>query len=354
MVRVGVLGATGAVGQRFLQLLENHPWFVVEVLGASEGSAGKTYKDAAFWRLEASMPESFKDKVVVRCDALLFKEKVDLVFSALDSSVAGEIETAFASLGIPVFSNSSNHRMDPFVPILVPYVNPTHLEAVKMQEFPSGGFIVTGANCSSTGLAVVLNPLHRKWGIKSCHVVTMQAISGAGYPGVSSLDIVDNVIPLIKGEEPKMETEPNKILGNFDSNSGSFLSAGIKISAHCNRVAVIDGHTECVSLSLNSSEPVSVEDIKKCFLEFQAEISALDLPSAAKCPIVLMDEDDRPQPRLDRNSGSGFSVCIGRIRPCPLFGFKFVILSHNTVLGAAGGSILGAELAISKSFIKSS
>jgi aspartate-semialdehyde dehydrogenase len=350
---IGILGATGLVGQRFISLLSSHPWFIITALAASERSAGKSYAQATDWKLEHPCPLYIQQLSVHTCEIQHFVQaNVHIVFSALDANVAGDIEEEFARAGFPVFSNARNHRMDCDVPILIPYVNHEHLEMVHVQRknrgFKENGFIVTNANCSSTGLAIALKPLQDKFGIKKVIVVTMQAISGAGYPGVSAMDIFDNVIPMIQGEEPKLESEPKKILGKIVENE--FVFQDIKISAHCNRVAVLDGHTECVSVELDS-EP-SIEQIVDVFKSYQSEAQRLKLPSAPENPIFVFDENlNRPQPRLDRGIGGGYTVSVGRIRKCPLLGYKFVILSHNTVIGAAGGSIQNAELAISKGFI---
>mmetsp|Transcript_268 Transcript_268/g.513 ORF Transcript_268/g.513 Transcript_268/m.513 type:complete len:358 (+) Transcript_268:101-1174(+) len=351
-LKVGILGATGTVGQKFILLLQNHPWFEIAELGASEASAGKKYADIVKWKQSSPIPASVKDMVIKTCSPELYESA--LVFSGLDSNVAGEVEIAFAKRDIPVFSNARNHRYDPDVPILIPGANANHIDIIPSQRKNQGykrGFIVTNANCSSTGLVIALKPLEEAFGIDQCLVVTMQAISGAGYPGVPSLDITDNVIPYIDGEEPKMEKEPQKILGLL--KDGSFQPAPMAISAHCNRVHVIDGHTECVSLRLRKPG-VTPEAVKEVLRNYRtADLEQMKLPSLPSVHIIVREEKDRPQPRLDREAEKGFAVSVGRIRECPLFGIKFTLLSHNTVIGAAGGSILNAELAYAKGYLSS-
>eukprot|EP00274_Cyanoptyche_gloeocystis_P008526 CAMPEP_0196652126 /NCGR_PEP_ID=MMETSP1086-20130531/1340_1 /TAXON_ID=77921 /ORGANISM="Cyanoptyche gloeocystis , Strain SAG4.97" /LENGTH=353 /DNA_ID=CAMNT_0041982503 /DNA_START=38 /DNA_END=1099 /DNA_ORIENTATION=- len=349
-LKVGILGATGTVGQKFLVLLQGHPWFEVTELGASEASAGKKYIDAVKWKQAVPIPEHVKNMIVKECNPKHFS--CDFVFSGLDSNVAGEVETAFAKSEIPVFSNARNHRYDPDVPILIPNVNADQIDIIATQRKNNNyakGFIVTNANCSSTGLVIALKPIHEAFGIEQCLVVTMQAISGAGYPGVSALDITDNMVPFIDGEEHKMEMEPQKILGKVVN--GAFVDEDIKISAHCNRVNVIDGHTECVSLKLKKPgvTPQQVEEVLRSFRSPQLE--SLALPSLPAQNIIVREERDRPQPRLDRDAHRGYAVSVGRIRQCPLMDVKFVLLSHNTVIGAAGGSILNAELAKTKGYL---
>eukprot|EP00741_Cyanophora_paradoxa_P006151 tig00000944_g5964.t1 len=347
---VGILGATGTVGQKFIVLLKDHPWFTVTHLGASEASAGKKYKDVVRWKQSSPIPASVADLVICECKPELFRG-CDLVFSGLDSNVAGEVEVAFAKSDIAVFSNAKNHRYDADVPILIPNVNASHVDSVVKQRQNHGykrGFIVTNANCSSTGLVIALKPIAEAFGIDQCFVVTMQAISGAGYPGVASLDITDNVVPFIDGEEPKVEAEPNKILGGWDGNA--FVDANMKLSAHCNRVHVIDGHTECVSLKLKKKATAAeVEEVLRNYST--PDLEKMNLPSLPKQHIIVRSEKDRPQPRLDREANSGYTVTVGRVRECPLFDIKFVLLSHNTVIGAAGGSILNAELACAKGYL---
>ncbi len=335
-IPVAILGATGSVGQRFIQLLEDHPWFEVKEVAASEKSAGKLYKEAVNWIQSTPIPERIANLVVKNCEPNL---DCKVAFSGLDASIAGEVETAFAEKGYVVVSNSKNHRMDKDVPLLVPEINSDHLELLKKQNY-NGGSIVTNPNCSTIGLALALKPLSDAFGIESVNVVTMQGLSGAGYPGVSSLDIIDNVIPFIGGEEGKMETEPLKILGLL--NGAGIKNLEMKISAQCNRVAVMDGHTECVQVKLKKK--TSIEEIKEVWKNFSAEPQRLKLPSAPEKPIHYFEEAKYPQPRIHRNIDKGMAVAIGRLREDNLFDYKFVIISHNTIRGAAGGAILCAEL----------
>lgn len=342
-ISVAVLGATGSVGQKFIELLTNHPWFEVAEVAASEKSAGKKYKEAVNWFLSSSIPESIAELVVQNCEPGL---KSKLVFSGLDSSVAGDVETALAKCGHIVVSNSKNHRMDKDVPLLIPEVNGNHLELIRSQNY-NGGSIVTNPNCSVIGLVLALKPLLDNFGLEAVNVVTMQALSGAGYPGVSGLDVIDNVIPFIPGEESKIEAEPQKIFGTI--NSKAIIDLPIKISAQCNRVQVIDGHTECVQVKL--SKPAKEREIIDVWNNFRAEPQSLKLPFAPINPIYYFDNDKYPQPRIHRNIDKGMAVSVGRLRKDPLFDYKFVILSHNTVRGAAGGAILCAELMKAKGFI---
>ena len=343
-IPVGVLGATGSVGQKFIELLSNHPWFEVAEVAASERSAGNLYKDAVNWILSSPIPERVANLKVKNCVPDLDSK---IVFSGLDSSVAGGIESEFAKKGYIVVSNSKNHRMDKDVPLLVPEINPSHLELIKTQNY-NGGCIVTNPNCSTIGMVLALKPLHDHFGLDMVNVVTMQALSGAGYPGVSSLDIVDNVIPFISGEEGKLESEPLKILG--DLNINEIVNTSIKISAQCNRVAVLDGHLECVQVKLKNK--VSEKDLIDVWQNFSSEPQELSLPTAPVKPIYYFSEDKYPQPKIHRNLDKGMAVSVGRLRKDPLLDYKFIVLSHNTVRGAAGGAILCAELMISKGYIK--
>lgn len=333
-IPVGVLGATGSVGQKFVELLQHHPWFEVTALAASDRSAGKPYGEAATWFSGSQLDPRMSQMRVSACEPTL---PCRVVFSGLDSSVAGEIETAFAKAGYAVISNSKNHRMDPDVPLLVPDVNPDQLELVRRQPYGKG-MIVTNPNCTTVGLVMALKPLIDAFGVESVMVTTMQALSGAGYPGVSSLDIVDNVVPFISGEEEKVETEPVKILG-----------VPLKISAHCNRVAVIDGHTACVSVKLKRQ--ATTEEIIDAWRRYRSVPQDLGLPMAPEFPIHYFDEDRYPQPRLHRLLDKGMVTSIGRLRPCALLDWKFVLLSHNTIRGAAGGAILNAELMVKRGLI---
>jgi aspartate-semialdehyde dehydrogenase len=336
---VGVLGATGAVGQRFVQLLADHPWFEVVELAASDRSAGKPYREACTWRQATALPEAAASRVVKNCEGP-FESKI--LFSGLDSSVAGEIETALAARGHAVVSNARNHRMDPDVPLLIPEVNPEHLEAVAVQrKRTGGGYIVTNPNCSVVGLAMALAPLQRAFGLQEVAVVTLQALSGAGYPGVASMDIADNVIPYIGGgEEEKIEAEPLRILGRF--TAGGFEPAPFAISASVHRVAVSDGHTMAVLARLKlKSTP---EKALQALAEFRGEPQERRLPTAPRRPIHVLPQADRPQPRLDRDREGGMAVTVGRVRSDRVFDLKMEVLVHNTIRGAAGAAILNAEL----------
>jgi aspartate-semialdehyde dehydrogenase len=342
-ILVGVLGATGSVGQKFIELLSNHPWFEIKELAASELSAGKNYKDAVEWFLPASMPEQIADIEVKKCEPNL---DCKIVFSGLDSSIAGEVESEFAKSGYVVISNSRNHRMDKDVPLLIPEINPEHIELIKNQKY-GDGFIVTNPNCSTIGLSLALKPLLDNFGIEGVNVVTLQAISGAGNPKKVKLDIEDNVISFIKGEEEKMETEPLKIFGILNKDGISF--ADFKINAQCNRVNVTDGHLETVQIKLK--EAASKNEIISSWRNFSSEPQRLKLPSAPKHPVHYFDEEEFPQPKIHRNIENGMAVSIGRLRPDKFFDYKFVVLSHNTVRGAAGGAILCAELLKAKGII---
>lgn len=338
-IDVGVLGATGAVGQKFIKLLEDHPWFRVIEVAASERSAGKPYKDAVAWKQNTPIPESVRELEVKPCAPGL---KCHVVFSGLDAGVAGPVEESFAQTGYVVLSNSRNHRLDEDVPLVIPEVNPDHLELIPIQRKNrnSRGYIVTNSNCSTMFLAMALAPLHKTAGVEQVIVTTMQAISGAGYPGVPSLDILGNVIPHIGGEEEKMEIETRKILGRFNGRSVDL--ADFAVSAQCNRVAVEDGHTESISVKL--SRAITAGEVASLMREFSGSPQRLKLPSAPDHPLLVMNENDRPQPRFDVNREHGMATLVGRIRPCSVLGFKFTILGHNTIRGAAGASILNAEL----------
>jgi len=342
-IKVGVLGATGAVGQKFVQLLENHPWFELTEVAASERSVGKTYGEAARWFQNTPLPERIRHLSVKACQPQL---DCQIVFSGLDAAVAGEVETEFAAAGYAVFSNARNHRLDDDVPLVIPELNADHLHLIDLQRKKSGGsgFIVTNSNCSTMFLAMVLGPLHQAFGVEKVFVATMQAISGAGYPGVASLDILGNVIPFINGEEEKIEIETRKILGALAG--GRVQLAGFVISAQTNRVPVEDGHIECVSVKFRKQ--ASVAAIKERLQNFRGLPQELKLPSAPPQPIIVMEEPDRPQPRRDVMAANGMATFVGRIRPCPLLDFRFVILGHNTIRGAAGASILNAELLVAQ------
>ena len=348
-VKVGVLGATGAVGQRFVQMLQGHPWFEITTLFASERSAGKRYVDACRWNLRGDMPEAVRTLIIQECEP---GSDCQIVFSALPSETAGEIEEDFAEAGYVVCSNARNHRYDADVPLLIPEVNPEHLALIEIQKRNRGwsGYITTNPNCSTTHLVSALHPLHMRFGVKKVFVVTMQAISGAGYPGVSSMDILDNVIPYISGEEEKMEQkEPQKLLGVFDGEGITY--ADFVISAHCNRVPTRNGHLEAISIEFE--EKPTQEEIVQAWRDYRPLAQQLQLPSAPQ-PAILYDErQDRPQPRLDRMAGSvpGMATVVGRLRPDPLFHYKFMVLGHNTIRGAAGGSLLNAELLVARGYL---
>lgn len=336
MIDVGILGATGMVGQQFIHTLRNHPWFRTAWLAASERSEGKRYADAAPWRLPDPMPDGIADMTVEAC---VPGRGPKVVFSALDAGVAGEVEEAFARAGHIVLSNARNHRMDPLVPLLIPEVNPEHLAIVAEQRRVKGwsGAIVTNPNCSTVVLAMALTPLLR-FGLSRVVVSTMQAVSGAGYPGVPSYDILGNLVPFIGGEEEKIETEAAKILG---SESGR-VPHPVVIAAHTNRVPVIDGHTMTMSAEVQAK--ASIEDVRQAYLSFVGRPQELNLPTAPRPAILLRDEPNRPQPRLDAGLGNGMTVSVGRLRPCPVFSWRLVALGHNTARGAAGASVLNAEL----------
>ncbi|MBM3801767.1 MAG: aspartate-semialdehyde dehydrogenase [Acidimicrobiia bacterium] len=340
--KVGILGATGTVGQRFIQLLERHPWFEVADIAASDRSAGKSYQQACPWKISGHMPVYVRKMKVKDCVPNL---DCDLVFSGLPSSMAGEVETAFAQAGYAVLSNSKNHRMDEDVPLLVPEINSEHLGLLAIQQknhHDRAGYIITNPNCSTMALVLALAPLDVAFGIEKIHVVTMQALSGAGYPGVASLDIIDNVIPYIADEEEKVETEPCKILGKF--RDGKIMFADFKISAQCHRVNVLDGHLEAVSIALKQRP--SLHQFIEALKSYRSLPQELELPSAPQFPVVHVEGLDRPQPRFDREVENGMATVVGRIRPCKVFDFKFDLLGHNTIRGAAGAAILNAELLV--------
>lgn len=347
-IPVGILGATGTVGQRFIQVLDQHPWFEVAWLAASDRSAGKLYSEATKWRLNTPLPEKIANMRV--SSAMPDTGTPKVVFAAMDATAAREIEPLFAAAGHAVISNSSAFRMHDDVPLVLPEVNADHLPLLKTQQWykNNGGFMVTNSNCSTMGLVLALAPLHRRFGIEKIFVVTMQAVSGAGYPGVPSLDILGNVIPYIAGEEPKMETETRKLLGAL--NGASITPADIAVSAHCNRVAVEDGHTESVSIKL--SKPAQAEEIIAAWNEFRCLPQKLKLPTAPEQPVYYESAPDRPQPRLDVNRGRGMSSVAGRLRPCNIFDWRFTVLSHNVIRGAAGAAVLNGELLYAQGYLR--
>ena len=339
-LRVAVAGATGLVGQRFVALLAAHPWFDLEVLTASERSAGRRYGDVVDWRLAEPLPPAIA-ALTVQPNAAAARCR--LVFSALDAAVAGEVERELAAAGAFVVSNAKNFRMHPQVPLVVPEVNPEHLGLLEQQQF-GGGAIVTNPNCSTIGLVLALQPLAAAFGVRAVHVVTLQALSGAGIGGPSALAMLDNLIPHIGGEEEKIEQETRKILGRLEN--GAVRDADIRVSAQCNRVAVLDGHTECVSVELGRE--VAAAELVAAWRGFRSLPQELGLPSAPRAPIHYRDEIDAPQPRLHRDLERGMATVIGRLQPCAVLHHRFVALSHNTIRGAAGGSILLAELAVAR------
>jgi aspartate-semialdehyde dehydrogenase len=339
--KVGILGATGMVGQRFIQLLEHHPWFEVAWLAASDRSSGKKYGEAVRWKLDSVLPERIAQMSISPATPL---DAPKVIFAALDADIARELEPAFAAAGCAVISNSSAFRMHEDVPLVIPEVNADHLPILENQSWrrEAGGYIVTNPNCSAIGLVLVLKPLAERFGIDSIFVSTMQAVSGAGYPGVASMDILGNVVPYIKNEEEKMQAETLRLLGKRDGKVVRPLAA--KMTAHCNRVAVEDGHTESVSVKFSKNP--SREEILDAWREF-APLAGRDLPTAPSQPVEFTDLEDRPQPRLDKMRGRGMAATVGRLRPCGLLDWKFTVLSHNTIRGAAGAALLNAELLVS-------
>ena len=339
--RVGIVGATGLVGQRLVERLQGHPWFELVAVAASERSAGKRYAEAATWRLRTAMPQDAAGLRVGRCVPQDL-DGCDVVLSALDAATAREVEPALAASGIAVLSNASAFRMTPDVPLLVPEVNAAHARVIVAQQERTGwpGFIATNPNCSATGLVLALAPLHRRFGVKRLVVATLQALSGAGLDGPRGLDVVDNVVPYIPGEEDKLEVEIGKMLGGV--SGAEIVAAPIGVAAHCHRVATIDGHLEAVSVELEKE--ASPEEAVNAFRSFLGDVADRGLPSAPEHPIVVRSEVDRPQPRLDREEGGGMSAVVGRVRRCPVFTLRFEVLSHNTIRGAAGATLMNAEL----------
>jgi aspartate-semialdehyde dehydrogenase len=343
---VGILGATGIVGQRFIQMLEHHPWFEVGWLAASDRSEGRPYADAARWRLKTAIPPNVAKMTVAPATPAGAPK---IIFAALDSGVARELEPQFADAGCAVVSNSSALRMRQDVPLVIPEVNGDHIRMIEKQAWrtKSGGYVVTNPNCSAIGLVLALAPLHRAFTLETVMAVTMQAVSGAGYPGVASLDILGNVIPYIANEEEKMEEETQKLLGTL--NGARIDSAPFAMSAQCNRVAVEDGHTESVAVRLKKK--AAPDEMIAAWNDFQAEPQQLRLPSAPGQPVVYMTAADRPQPRFDCDLGAGMSTAVGRLRRCNVLDWKFTVLSHNTIRGAAGAALLNAELLKAKGYL---
>ncbi len=345
-IPVAVLGATGSVGQRFAALLADHPWFEVKVLAASERSAGRPYREAVRWVQQTPIPASLAEMPIAPCQPGAARG-CRLAFSSLDDNVAGALEAEFAAAGFLVVSNAKNHRMHPQVPLLVPEINAGHLDLAARQDFGPGK-ILANPNCSTIGLVLALKPLVDAFGVEQAQVFTMQALSGAGVPGVPGMQVPDNIIPLISGEEQKIESESRKILGSLAADG--IRDHDLTVSAQCNRVAVSDGHTGCVSVKLASK--ATPEEVIEAWRSFEGEPQRLGLPSAPVPPIHYLDEPDAPQPRIHRDLGGGMAISVGRLRECPLLDYKFVTLSHNTVRGAAGGAILVAELAVERGWVE--
>jgi len=343
---VGILGATGIVGQRFIQMLEHHPWFEVTWVAASDRSEGRPYDEAARWRLKTPIPAKIAAMTVSPAKP---KGAPKIIFAALDAGIARELEPQFADAGCAVVSNSSALRMQSDVPLVIPEVNGDHIALIDKQSWrsKSRGYVVTNPNCSAIGLVLALAPLHRAFGLETVMAVTMQAVSGAGYPGVASLDILGNVIPYIAKEEEKMEEETQKLLGTLKGSS--IEPAPFAMSAQCNRVAVEDGHTESISIRLKKK--ATMEEIVGVWNNFRAEPQKLKLPSAPAQPVVYMAAADRPQPRFDVDAGAGMTTSVGRLRKCNVLDWKFTVLSHNTIRGAAGAALLNAELLKAKGYL---
>jgi aspartate-semialdehyde dehydrogenase len=344
-ISIGILGATGVVGQRFIQKLERHPWFEVAWLAASDRSEGKVYAEAAKWRLKTPIPAGIAGMKVSPATP---EGAPKVIFAALDASIAAEMEPRFAEAGCAVVTNSSALRMQEDVPLVIPEVNSGHIKLIDIQAWrkKSGGFVVTNPNCSAIGLVLALAPL-QPFGLETVMAVTMQAVSGAGYPGVASLDIMGNVIPYIRNEEEKMEEETRKLLGQL--NGSKVIPGAFAMSAQCNRVAVEDGHTESVSVRFKSKP--KPEEIIAAWNNFRSEPQKLKLPSAPEIPVVYLEANDRPQPRFDVDMGGGMTTAVGRLRPCGVLDWKFTVLSHNTIRGAAGAAVLNAELLKVKGYL---
>ncbi|HUY08909.1 MAG TPA: aspartate-semialdehyde dehydrogenase [Candidatus Dormibacteraeota bacterium] len=345
--RVGVLGATGAVGQRLVQMLEGHPWFTLTEVVASERSAGRAYGEAVAWRLGSPIPSEAARLVIQPLSSDL---ACDLVVSALDAAVAGEAEESLAAAGFPVISNARNHRMDEDVPLLIPEINWEHAAVLTHQRGRRNyttGLLATNPNCSAIGLTLALKPLQDAFGLAEVSVVTMQALSGAGISGVPAMTIFDNVLPYVSGEEEKIESESLKILGELTGDR--FVPADLRVSAQCNRVGVLDGHTESVSVRLRTA--ATAEQVRHALATFVSEPQRLKLPSAPPHPILLVDGVDRPQPRLDREAALGMAVSVGHVRPCPVLDWKFTLVVHNAIRGAAGAAVLNAELLVAQEYI---
>ena len=345
-IPVAILGATGAVGQRLVQMLQNHPWFEIAIVTGSERSIGRAYGEITRWVLDGTPPAGVASMIVQPTDQA---GDVPLAFSALPASQARELEPLWAVAGSVVCSNASAYRMDPLVPLLIPEVNPDHVALIEAQRNARSwsGAIVTNPNCSTITLVMALKPLYDRFGLKQVHATTLQAISGAGYPGVASLDILDNIVPFIGGEEEKIESEPLKLLGSY--RDGAIQHAPLRVSASVNRVPVMDGHMVSTSVALERG--ASIEDVVAALREFKPPERVAKLPTAPERAIVVRDEPDRPQPRRDRDLYNGMGTTVGRVRPCNVLDLKFTVLSHNTIRGAAGGALLNGELLIAEGLL---
>ncbi len=345
--RVAVLGATGAVGQRLVQMLAVHPWFELVAVMASQRSQGRSYGDATHWLLPGGIPSEVAAMTVLPPQPQ--QVAVDLVFSALDPAVADNVEPAFRDAGVVVVSNTRSFRDDPEVPLVIPEINPDHLALVSAQRRRHGGAIVTNPNCSTIGLALAIEPLRQAFGIRQVLVTTLQAVSGAGYPGTPSLDVMDNILPLIPGEEAKLRSEPNKIFGHLAKNAGTITQASLTVSAQCNRVAVREGHL--LSISLELERKAGLEEARAALAGYRSPLADSGLPTAPARPVVVSDGAGRPQPVLDRDRAGGMAVTVGRLQSCPVLDLRYVALVHNTIRGAAGGTILIAELLVAQGLV---
>ena len=348
---IGILGATGAVGQKFIRLLENHPWFNIKALGASKRSSGKKYKKAVHWIEPTKLPLSVADIEISMCEPEYF-QGLDFVFSGLDSSVARDIERNFAEAGIPVISNAKNYRMDESVPLLVPEINPDHIGLIKSQSFTEdgAGWIVTNPNCVCVPLSMSLRPIYDAFGIESVILTSMQAVSGAGYPGESSLDMIGNVVPFIGGEEDKIQTEPRKILGSYDEQAQNISMADFTVQATATRVPTIEGHMLSVTAKLENP-PANENELYEAMQQWKNPIADLDLPSSPSETIHVYKESRFPQPRLHADRDGGMQLGIGRLRKDTVYDVSYLALAHNTIRGAAGGAILNAELLAKKGYL---
>ncbi|MBI1745877.1 MAG: aspartate-semialdehyde dehydrogenase [Acidobacteria bacterium] len=347
-LRVGILGATGAVGQHMVIALQRHPWFEITEVAASDRSVGFAYAERVAWRMSEPIPEPVGRLRIKECAPPL---ECDFVLAALSAELAKNVEYEFAAAGCPVVSNSSYYRMHERVPLVIPEINADHLRILPHQQKAESfgrGFIVTNPNCTTIGLCLPLAPLHRRFGLEKVFITSMQAISGAGYTGLHALDIFDNVLPHIDGEEPKVVDEPKKILGKLHGDA--WVHEEFAVSAQCNRVPVEDGHTICVSVGLRNKP--SLEEVKAAMREFRGLPQEVSLPTAPAYPVIVSDENNRPQPRLDLRAGGGMTCVVGRLRPCEILDYKFVTLSHNLIRGAAGAALLNAELLYQQGYLR--